>query len=146
MHSPRNWDEIEHEEGLSVLSEIRVKGFKLVMITNQPDIERKIVPAEFVEELHAFYKEKYSLDAVYSCPFSSNNHPDKKPNPGMLLRASQDHGIELKSSYFLGDTERDAGTAASCQCHFILYDRPYNKELKAGTRIYNLGELTKIVV
>ncbi len=145
MHSPKNWDEVVHEDGLEVLKEIKSKGFRLILITNQPDIERKIISQSFVDELHRFYQERYGLDALYVCPFSSNEHPDKKPNPGLLLRAQKDHSIDFQQSFFVGDTERDMLAAERCDLTFILYDRDYNKSLQARTRINRLTQLATII-
>ena len=67
-HSPRNWQEVKHYplEGLTTLKQF---GIKLVMITNQPDIERKIISENFITELHEYYKTTYRLDNIYVCPF-----------------------------------------------------------------------------
>lgn len=145
MHSPTNWSEVVHEEGLEGLREIKARGFKLILITNQPDIERKILSQSFVDELNGYYQEKYGLDATYTCPFSSNEHPDKKPNPGLLLRAKSEHQIDFEGSFFVGDTERDMEASTRCNISFILYSRDYNKSLKAARRINSLTELTTII-
>src|SRR3989344_4759704 len=96
-YSPRNWSEVIHEKGLGILKEIKSRGFYLIMVTNQPDLERGLVSPEFVQSLNDYYKKTYDLDAIYMCPYSSNEHPEKKPNPGMLLRAARDFGLELNS-------------------------------------------------
>ena len=63
------------------------------------------------------------IDAVYHCPF----HPtegvgkylrdsfDRKPNPGMLLKAMEQYHIDMSSSVLIGDKLSDihAGLAAS---------------------------------
>jgi D-glycero-D-manno-heptose 1,7-bisphosphate phosphatase len=51
------------------------------------------------------------IDAVYAAPhhseglgiYSHPDHPDRKPNPGMLLRAAEEHGIDLCQSWMIGD-------------------------------------------
>jgi len=87
MGAPRNWDEVSFYEGMEGVTELKKLGFLLILITNQPEIERKLLSEAFVNELNDQLKQKYSLDAVYYCPFTSNDHPLKKPNPGMLLQS-----------------------------------------------------------
>lgn len=145
MHSARNWDEVRHYDGLDGLQTVKTLGYHLILITNQPDIERGIISNEFVEELNHWYKHRYHLDATYTCPHASNSHPDKKPNPGLFLKAKHDLGIDLLSSFHLGDTERDTLAAKNCGCKSVLWDRPYNQDLTSDYRIHSLHELIEIL-
>ena len=47
----------------------------------------------------------------------------RKPKPGMLLEAAQEHEIDLRQSFMVGDRWRDigAGRAAGCQTVFVDY-------------------------
>ena len=95
-------------------------GFALVVCTNQSGIARGRYDepayrrvAKRLDELLA--SEGVSLLATYFCPFHpegtvpayARDHDDRKPAPGMWLRAAADHGIDLAASYSLGDGERD---------------------------------------
>lgn len=59
------------------------------------------------------------LRAVYYCPYHPDGsvemyrreHPWRKPGPGMILAAAEDHDIDLASSWLVGDAERDAQAA-----------------------------------
>jgi HAD superfamily hydrolase (TIGR01662 family) len=60
------------------------------------------------------------IGAVYACPFHSEgrveawihpDHPDRKPNPGMLLRAMADHNIDPAKSFMIGDQPSDMEAA-----------------------------------
>ena len=69
------------------------------------------------------------LDAVYACPhhpsgkgdFLHPDHPARKPNPGMILRAADDLGLDLQNSWLVGDktidieAARRAGLAGAMQ-------------------------------
>jgi D-glycero-D-manno-heptose 1,7-bisphosphate phosphatase len=141
LSCPRNWSEVRHYNGLEDLKRIKKAGFLLIMVTNQPDIERGFITLEFTNELHRLYQTKYDLDAVYVCPFSSNSHPMKKPNPGMLLQASEEHHISLPDSFFLGDSSRDMETAKRAGCKGILWSRAYNEDVEADFVIQSLEEV-----
>jgi histidinol-phosphate phosphatase family protein len=65
-----------------------------------------------------------ALDGIYACVFapSSDNklaveHPERKPAPGMLLRAAAELNLDLARSWMIGDTLRDilAGQRAGCR-------------------------------
>jgi D-glycero-D-manno-heptose 1,7-bisphosphate phosphatase len=68
-----------------------------------------------------FARENAPISRVYFCPF----HPefgvgeyrqdsiDRKPSPGMLLRARDDLGIDLANSVMIGDKESDVLAAAA---------------------------------
>lgn len=139
--APWNWQEVKFYSGFEVLQIIRERGYLLIMVTNQPDIERGLVDKKFVDELNDYYAKKYSFTQTYYCSSADPNHPDKKPNPGMLLRAADQLGIDLEKSWFLGDTKADIGAAARAGCQSILIDRPYNKDLEPKLRIYQMSEL-----
>ena len=57
------------------------------------------------------------VDGVYACPFHEKgkppydhgDHPARKPNPGMLLRAAHDMNIDLGRSWIVGDRAGDLG-------------------------------------
>lgn len=90
------------------------KGYKRILVTNQPDIAGgRISPKEFrliMEPFHAL-----PLDGIYICKHQpSDGCPCRKPAPGMLFSARDAHEIDLSRSYMIGDMETDveAGIAA----------------------------------
>lgn len=144
--APRCWPEVTFYPGLEALSGLKQEGYLLILVTNQPDIERDIIERRFVDELNAFYQSRYQLDAIYSCPFSSDEHPMKKPNPGMLLQAKGEFNLDLERSFFLGDTEKDVLAAARAKVCSILWDRPYNPHVKADHHVRSLKEVKTILL
>lgn len=145
FHSPRNWNEVKHLP-LENLTAIKSLGFKLILVTNQPDIERGIVERKFVDDLNSFYQKRFELDAVYVCPFSSNEHPLKKPNPGMFLLAEKEMNIDLSRSFLVGDTEKDVLAAKKCGVSSILWERPYNLGLISDFRVSSIKEVETILL
>jgi D-glycero-D-manno-heptose 1,7-bisphosphate phosphatase len=105
-------------------TKLREAGFALILITNQPDIARGLVSAEQVSEMNRRLQRFLGLDGVGVCP-----HDDaarcacRKPQPGLLLEAARVWGIELATSFVVGDRWRDieAGHRAGCRPIFIDY-------------------------
>lgn len=98
-------------------------GYKLVVVTNQSGIARGFYSMAQYEELTAWiraelFREGVRLDAVYCCPYHPEGfgeyrreHEDRKPGPGMLLRAARELGVELAQSVMVGDRCSDVGAA-----------------------------------
>ena len=96
----------------------------IIVVTNQAGIGRGYYTEDQFLELTAwmkaqFYAEHASIHAVYFCPY----HPeyglgdykkdsfDRKPNPGMFLRARDELGIDLSRSVMIGDKITDIQAA-----------------------------------
>ena len=102
-------------------------GWPVVVVTNQSGIGRgKYGWAEFAAVQEKMLDDLADLgafvNAVMACPFHDDakapwnvtDHPDRKPNPGMLLRAGALLAIDYARSWIVGDhaTDLAAGKAA----------------------------------
>ncbi|HSI87304.1 MAG: D-glycero-alpha-D-manno-heptose-1,7-bisphosphate 7-phosphatase [Candidatus Methylacidiphilales bacterium] len=101
-------------------------GYLLIVATNQPDVGRGTTPLETVEAIHRHMLTLLpEIDRVEVCyhPGGQPPSPDRKPAPGMLLRAAAEMGIDLSASFMVGDRWRDVdcGHAAGCRTFFIDY-------------------------
>src|SRR6266436_6075010 len=94
------------------LGRLKAAGFKLIIITNQSGIGRGLITMEqyrAVEEKVLRELGPDLIEATYFCPDVPGQHSNcRKPAPGMILRASREHQIDLSSSFFVGDKEIDA--------------------------------------
>lgn len=114
------------------LEGLRDAGFALVVITNQSGIGRgwmsiadyELVAAEFERQLASV---GIQLDATYYCPAGPaepgcEEHPDRKPNPGLYLKAARELDLDLPASYAVGDSLRDliAGQRAGCRAGILV--------------------------
>src|SRR5258708_14724763 len=68
------------------------------------------------------------IDATYFCP-DSPGQPSKcrKPAPGMVLQAAQDHDIDLSRSFLIGDKEIDAESAHNAGVRAIRVRTGFDK-------------------
>jgi len=115
-------------------------GLLLVMVTNQPDIARGTATLAEVYEINRVIQDRLELNDVRVCPHDDTDRCDcRKPKPGLLLAAARDLGIDLQSSFMVGDRWRDvaAGHAAGCRTVFIDHgyaeQRPENPDLVAAS-------------
>jgi D,D-heptose 1,7-bisphosphate phosphatase len=109
-------------------------GYALVVITNQSAIGRGMITVEQYEAVDAEVRrqladEGVTLDGVYYCPeVPGVDDPtivtsgDRKPGPGMLLRASRELGLDPSRSWMVGDMISDAlaGQNAGCQGSLLV--------------------------
>ncbi len=102
----------------------------VVIVTNQSGVGRGYYAWPAFEQVMQRLADLLSpagarFDAVYACPYHVEalppwdvpDHPGRKPNPGMLLRASRDLALDLSRSWIVGDAATDvlAGRAAGLE-------------------------------
>ena len=125
----RTWAEFTFiPNSRSAIRELTQAGYRLFVITNQAGIGRGIYSETDLKDIHARMVTEITaaggvIEAVYYCP----HHPDvgcecRKPQPGMLKRAAQEHDIDLSSAYFIGDftTDIEAGRRAGTRTFLVL--------------------------
>jgi D-glycero-D-manno-heptose 1,7-bisphosphate phosphatase len=126
-HPPASHDELQHLPGIpEALHNLKAAGFRLLVVTNQPDVGKGIQRREVVEEMHDHLRRRLPIDDVKVCyHVDADGCACRKPRPGMLLQAAREWGVSLRRSYMVGDRWRDveAGRAAGCttvflQCHY----------------------------
>ncbi len=92
------------------------KGYPAVIATNQRGISRGITPPEQLDAMHRHLRDELAREGlelldIFICTADDNTHPDRKPNPGMLLAAAEKHNLDLARSWMVGDRESDVLTA-----------------------------------
>lgn len=109
------------------IRELNRHNVPAVVVTNQSAVARGLVDERGLGAIHERLRERLAeggahLDAIFYCP----HHPTeghapyrivcdcRKPQPGLLLRAARMLGLDLASSWIIGDSARDleAGAAA----------------------------------
>jgi D-glycero-D-manno-heptose 1,7-bisphosphate phosphatase len=128
-HPPATPAELEILPGVpEALARLRLAGFRLVVVTNQPDVGRGTMSIETVEAIHARIARTLPLDAIAVCLHAGHEGCDcRKPRPGMLLRDGAANGIDLSRSFIVGDRWRDIDAGAAAGCRTILIDAGYDE-------------------
>jgi D-glycero-D-manno-heptose 1,7-bisphosphate phosphatase len=98
-------------------------GFLVILATNQRCVAKGLITEADLQELHARMQKQLKgsgavIDAIYYCPHESSPVCEcRKPAPGMLLNAAQEHDIDLAASWMVGDSTHDveAGKRAGCK-------------------------------
>lgn len=124
--APVNASEFELLPGVAgALQRLRDSGFLNIVVTNQPDLATGKQRREDLDALHERLKAELAIDAIRVCGHvEADACACRKPKPGLILDAAREFGIELGTSYMVGDRWRDvaAGQQAGCRtCFFIDY-------------------------
>lgn len=126
------------------ISALNRAGWLVIVVTNQAGIARGYYDETALHTLHehltqALAAQDARIDAIYYCP----HHPDfsgtcecRKPQPGMLLQAAAEHGIDLTRSWLVGDTGGDIGAGRAAGCRTVLvrsgYGAAYEDQVRDG--------------
>jgi D-glycero-D-manno-heptose 1,7-bisphosphate phosphatase len=126
------WDEFEFLPGvLPALARLADLPQPVIVVTNQSAVGRGLMGRSALDEIHRRLQHRVAasggrIDAFYLCP----HRPDegcacRKPQPGLLLQAAQDFGLNLSNCVFIGDsiTDREAAQAAGCACCLVASGR-----------------------
>ena len=100
------------------------KGMAIVVVTNQAGIGRGYYTEAQFQKLsdwmcERFAEEGITIDSVYYCPYHAEHGVgkykadsfDRKPNPGMILRAKNELELLLEDSILIGDKASDIAAA-----------------------------------
>jgi len=133
----RRSDQFEFVPGIFELARFWTNELRrlIVVVTNQSGIGRGYFDEWAYEDLtrwmcDRFEAEHTAIARVYHCPYHPlygvgeyrRDHPWRKPNPGMILRAVSDLGLDPAQSTILGDKMSDieAGAAAGIGLRILV--------------------------
>jgi len=133
LHRP---EDVRWVDGIIPLCQTAQRlGYKLVVITNQSGIARGLYTEQQFHDLMHWMRGELSrdgitLEGIFYCPYHPTHgigdykreHEDRKPSPGMILRAAKDLNLDLTRSILVGDRCSDiaASHAANLRQAFLL--------------------------
>lgn len=130
------------EEGLKML---HAHGFRFFVISNQAGVARGKFPFEALGKVEAKLRELFGhlslpLEGVYFCPHDSEGSVEgyrkececRKPLPGLIRRACDEHQIDPTQSWMIGDILDDVEAGRRAGCRTILIDNGNETEWRLG--------------
>lgn len=119
-------------EGLRLLQEY---GYALFIVTNQAGMAKGLFSPDDWQRMQDYLAELLAsygihISGFHVCP----HHPQgsvaglaqpctcRKPLPGMLLQAADEHGIDLRASWMIGDILHDVEAGKRAGCRTVLID------------------------
>jgi D-glycero-D-manno-heptose 1,7-bisphosphate phosphatase len=121
------------------LPRLAAAGFLLFLVSNQSGVGRGLITREQVAAVNAEMFRRLGGDdfaGLYLC-YAAPGQPDadgeRKPAPGLLFRARDEHGLDLAASVLVGDRLSDVqcGRNAGCRSVLLLHateDAPAERE------------------
>jgi D-glycero-D-manno-heptose 1,7-bisphosphate phosphatase len=111
-------------------------GWLVIVVTNQSGVGRGYYTEDDMHALHARMSEELAaagghIDAFYFAPqhpeaaddaYRHPDPPDRKPNPGMILRAMQEWPIDRERSVLVGDKPSDLEAALRAGIRGVLFE------------------------
>jgi D-glycero-D-manno-heptose 1,7-bisphosphate phosphatase len=133
-YPPSSMEELEIlEEARLGCALLRDHGFRLICVTNQPDVARGTARIDQVLDFNTYIRDQLGLDAVKICPHDDVDECTcRKPLPGLLLEAAGEFEIDLCRSYMIGDRWRDVDAGQAAGCFTVFVDRDYRERKPDG--------------
>lgn len=158
VHHLRRVEDVKLIEGIgAVIYGAAAAGAIVVMVTNQSGIARQLFGwDDFGKVQDAIHKALADcgagFDGVYACGYHDNaarpgfaiaDHPWRKPNPGMLLAAAEEFGIDLARSWIVGDRPSDieAGRRAGIAGGVLLGSQSVSESEDGAYRERSIPEI-----
>ena len=119
-------EKFEFLDGIvDLCKDAQAKGYKIFVCTNQSGVERGFYTIEQMNTFNEYMKNEFKkhgveITDVYCCPYLE--HEDRKPSPGMFIKARDRYNIDMENSVAVGDKERDteAAMAAGVKVSYLL--------------------------
>jgi D-glycero-D-manno-heptose 1,7-bisphosphate phosphatase len=140
--SPREEAEfVLREEAVGAVARLRAAGYRVFVVTNQPDIARGRLAAARLDAMHALMRSRVAIDDARVCPHDDADGCEcRKPRPGMLRELAGAWAVELAASFVVGDSWRDVAAGRAAGCRTVLLRRSYNEGVEADRVVDSLEE------
>lgn len=135
----KSWDEFEFLPGaIDAIKRLNKHGYEIFVISNQAGVGKGIYSQKALDEITKNMLKEIEGDGgrIRSITYCTHR-PDedcecRKPNTGMIKKATKGMWIDFKNTYFIGDSRLDigAGRNAGCKTILLLTGKEEPKEIK----------------
>ncbi len=133
------------KNAIKALLKLRKSRYLIFLITNQPSVAKGFISYDYLIQSFKKYelylsKKGFYFDKIYFCP----HHPKKgfqgenllykkscscrKPKPGLIFKANKEFNLDLKKSYFIGDTANDYSAALNAKVKPIILNKNFKNK------------------
>lgn len=111
-------------------------NYLVIVLTNQSGVARGYFKEKDVLKFHIFMNKKLKINQAtindfFYCPFHEDakikrykkKSIDRKPNNGMIIKAVKKWKIDIKKSFFIGDSETDKLAAVKSKIKFLKINK-----------------------
>lgn len=148
--APTRFEDFKFLPGVEqAISQLSSAGFKVIVITNQPDIATGRTKAAVTRSMHDKIRKELKVDDIKICTHTdADNCTCRKPKPGMLVAAAAEWGIDLRRSYVVGDSWRDIEAGHAVGCLTVLVDWGLEQEgrLRPDKAVGSLAEAAGFIL
>lgn len=124
IKSVQEWKPIEGS--LEAIRQLKKAGYLVTVASNQSGLARGLFDQRALDAIHARMEDMLAqrgvaLDGIFYCPHGpTDNCLCRKPKPGLLLQIADRFGIDLRSTWFVGDSFSDIQAARMAGARPVL--------------------------
>ena len=149
-YPPPSVDDLEFLPGVGqAIEELRGAGFRMVVVTNQPDVATGLQQREVVEAIHRRIEDAFGIKDFKVCyHVDQDDCSCRKPKPGMLVEAAHEWSLDLEQSFVVGDRWRDVDAGKAAGCRTILIQSGYSERAAENPDavVYSLLEASRLIL
>lgn len=115
----------------NALELLKTAGFRIVVVTNQSGIGRKLYDEAAMHRIHEEMQRQLGgmIDGFFFCPHLPGGGCEcRKPNLGMIRAAEAAHGLELSRSWMIGDKDLDVMTGRNAGMRSAMVLTGYGRQ------------------
>ena len=134
---------------LEAIKQLRLKGHKLVILTNQAGISKGLQTTQQVDNVHKHLMDIFgqngiqSIEGIYYSTSNTKEDIYAKPNIGMFTRAKEEVKVDWKKGWYVGDKISDLKAADKAGAKPVLVLTGHGQETLEKLNTYANRDLKK---
>ncbi len=124
-----------YKGAIHALKKLSDRFGRIIVVTNQRGVGKLLMTETDLVNLHdemqsAIRSGGGRIDAIYYCTSLENDHPNRKPQPGMALLAQQDFtDIDFSRSVMVGNRMSDMNFGRNAGMHTVYVQTTHPRQL-----------------